>query len=234
MRIAIHQPNFFPWLGFFHKLFLSDGFVFLDHVRANPDQNWMKRVRIKNQGQAVWLSLPTKHTKGKDEFPRICDLAIDVSKPFYKKHLRVIEHNYSQAPHFASIYPIVEEYYRLESSNLVERNLFFISTVCKKLAVAPKLFRSSDLKSTGSATDLLISIVKEVQGTSYLCGGGAAGYQEDRKFDLAGLKLEYQNFTSKAYYQGDKGEFIEGLSTIDALMYCGFDGVKALLDKELR
>ena len=45
--VAIHQPNFFPWLGFFDKILCSDVFIVLDHVQfPKSEGNWSNRVRM--------------------------------------------------------------------------------------------------------------------------------------------------------------------------------------------
>jgi hypothetical protein len=92
-----------------------------------------------------------------------------------------------------------------------------------------KLILGSTLNAKGSSTDLLISMVKSVGGTGYLCGGGASGYQEDEKFSLEGLTLKYQDFSHPVYLQFNTSEFVPGLSIIDALMNCGPEGTRALI-----
>ena len=79
------------------------------------------------------------------------------------------------------------------------------------------------------STDLLIEIINKLNGTSYLCGNGAGGYQEDSKFEKADIKLQYQNFQHPVYNQFNTEGFIPGLSIIDPLMNIGYDGVKELL-----
>lgn len=63
-----------------------------------------------------------------------------------------------------------------------------------------------------------------------MCGGGAGNYQEDEKFEQAGIKLIYRNFKHPVYPQFNSIEFVPGLSVIDSLMNVGIDGVKKLLD----
>ena len=87
---------------------------------------------------------------------------------------------------------------------------------------------ASDLKVEAYATERLIAITKMLNGNVYLCGGGAAGYQEDSLFLLSEIELRYQNFIHPVFNQGSKKSFIKGLSIIDALMHCGFDGTKSL------
>lgn len=228
--IAIHQPNFFPWLGYFHKILNSDVFVFLDHVESNPDQSWMKRVQILVSGKPYWLSLPVSSEKVRDQkFPAINQLTINSSHPSLKKHLKSIRQSYGKAIFFKDVYPIIEKFYLEHEDNLAEQNIQWIIGLCQLLDIESEWIRSSSLNCKESSTDLLIEIAHKTNGSAYLCGGGAQGYQEDAKFEQNKVELIYQNFTHPQYQQLDKDSFIPGLSIVDALMHLGFKGTKELL-----
>ena len=81
----------------------------------------------------------------------------------------------------------------------------------------------------GRATELLIALIRAVDGTAYLCGGGPGGYQDDASFADNGLGLVYQSFTHPVYQQFNTDSFVPGLSVVDALMSCGFPGTRELL-----
>jgi hypothetical protein len=89
--------------------------------------------------------------------------------------------------------------------------------------------RSSSLRASSHATDLLIELTKAAGGTTYLAGGLAgATYQEDEKFEQAGIELRYQRFEHPQYTQ-QVDAFVPGLSIVDALMNVGVDATRALL-----
>lgn len=226
--VAIHQPNFFPWLGFFNKIANSDVFIYLDHVQVNPQQTWIKRVRLMNQGEAKWLSIPTK-TEKSDDFPAIKDIQINTELHFQSKQLRTIEHNYHKALYFKEVFPFVEEYYQLVDPLIANRNIQLIESICHLLEINTPRIRSSSLHCCFSSTDLLIEIVHKMDGNAYLCGGGATDYQDDKKFSDAGIALIYQNFISFPYPQIHSSSFIPGLSILDVLMNCGTTYTKQML-----
>jgi hypothetical protein len=97
-----------------------------------------------------------------------------------------------------------------------------------------KVMLGSSLSVGGHATDLLVSTVRAVGGTVYLCGGGSEGYLEDEKFEQAGLRLIHQNFLHPTYPQGANDTFVPGLYCIDGLMHCGSRGVRAFLGSARR
>lgn len=227
--IAIHQPNFFPWLGYFHKIMHSDCFVYLDHVRMNPDQSWVKRVRILNQLQSSWLTIPIASSSQQGVFPNVNELRINNQLDFGSKHLRTIEHNYGKKPYFREIFPFIEEYYLSSEPLLEARNRIFVERVCNGLDINTPRILSSSLNCSESSTSLLIEITQKLKGTIYLCGGGASGYQEDHLFTEAGLTVAYQHFSHPIYEQNCSNDFVSGLSILDALMNIGLAGVKKII-----
>ncbi|HXH19462.1 MAG TPA: WbqC family protein [Chitinophagales bacterium] len=225
--IAIHQPNFFPWLGYFSKIIRADHFVYLDHVRSNTIQTLIKRVTIIVASQSQWLTIPLK--KGHADFPQIKEMEIDNTTPFSQKQLKTIELNYKKAPYFNEVMQLVQNYYASEEKLIAVRNIAFIEAVCAKLHIHTPRIRSSELDCRRTSNEMLIEITKKLGGNRYMCGGGSADYQDDDKFKEANIEVVYQNFEHPIYPQFNAEKFIPGLSIIDALMNIGFKGVKELL-----
>ncbi|MCA9799055.1 MAG: WbqC family protein [Cyanobacteria bacterium HKST-UBA04] len=230
--VAIHQPNLFPWLGFFNKVARADTFILLDHVVNNPrDPLWTKRVRILANGQAQWLTLPLKRDAHQVFLP-IQAMWLADKPPFTDKHLRTLSHAYQKAPFFDAVWPFVEAFYEMSDPSIANRNIGFIVTVAEALELPTHFIRSSVLAPDSHATAMLVDLVKAVDGHTYLCGGGADGYQDDTAFAHAGLHLAYQQYQHPTYPQLgpiDQG-FVPGLSILDALMNCGFEGTRRLID----
>ncbi|PYN14894.1 MAG: hypothetical protein DME05_13725, partial [Candidatus Rokuibacteriota bacterium] len=93
MKIAIHQPHYLPWLGYFAKWAAADLFVFLDTVQFEKN-GWQNRNRIKTRDGARWLTVPVRASLGTP----IKDVTIDERQPWPGRHLRMIEHAYAKAP----------------------------------------------------------------------------------------------------------------------------------------
>jgi hypothetical protein len=114
--------------------------------------------------------------------------------------------------------------------NLARFNMAVIRAVADRIGLShAHCVTSSSLGGQGQANELLIDLMRKVGGDCYLCGGGAAGYQNDEAFAAAGLKLRYQRFTHPVYAQIGQPDFAPGLSIVDALMNIGCGGVKGLL-----
>ena len=100
MKVAIHQPNFMPWTGFFNKLSKVDTYVILSRVQYSKGEV-TNRVNIKTPNGAEWLTVPIAGKR--DRYIRQVELS---NWMFHrKKILRTIEQNYKKAPNFDLIYP---------------------------------------------------------------------------------------------------------------------------------
>ena len=232
MKVTIHQPDFMPWLGFFNKVNNADVLVVLDHTENNPRDSafWGRRVKVLLNGQENWFSVPlNKPQKGVIGVP-IKDMTLNLNlQKEIKKKVLSIKQNYSKHPYFEEIFPLIESYFNNRSDFLLDRNMDFISKVMNGLSIDTKIIYSSSLTCHQKSTDLLIEIIKKIDGDTYLCGGGASGYQEDNSFKDNDIMLEYNNFISPKYQQIKSPNFISGLSIIDPLMNLGFNGVKEIL-----
>jgi len=229
--IAIHQPNLFPWLGYFNKILRCDTFVFLDHVLMNPRTSiYPKKVNVISNKQEYTLTIPLKNRTG-EVFQRIQDMEIEKPDIIGGKHLKTIEQNYKKAPYFGECFPLVLDYYQSSTNLISERNIQFIRSVVDKFGIDMSFVRTKDLDCKGTSTELLVEIVKAMKGSIYLSGDGAGGYQDQALYSDNNIELIFTEFKHPVYSQFNSKEFIKGLSIIDALMNCGFEGVKSLLHR---
>jgi hypothetical protein len=227
--VAIHQPNFLPWLGFFDKLARADVLVLLDSVQfpRTSKGTWINRVKLLVGGREQWATVPIVRSEG-SALP-IAEVRIDEAQPWRKKLIRTIELNYRRAPAFENVFPLVSELLSTPADRIAAFNEQNVRRVAEALDFdTGKLVRSSDIDAGGQSTDLLIELTLAVGGTAYMPGGDAYRYQEDRKFADRGLELTPQEFAHPTYSQTVE-PFVPGLSVVDALMNCGFAGTRELL-----
>jgi hypothetical protein len=227
--VAIHQPNFFPWLGYFNKLAQADSFIVLDNVQfPKTGGTWMNRVRLLVNGQPDWVSMPV--VRAYHGVRMVREMKINNTIPWRKKLVKTIEQSYGRAPYFNEVQPVLRRLIENPVGDLSEFNLAAFRAVAVAVGLDPtRLILGSTLNVKGEATDLLIAMVQAVGGTAYLCGGGAGGYQEDERFAAAGIKLLYQHFEHPTYPQANTERFYAGLSVIDAMMNCGFEKTHSLI-----
>ena len=232
MKVGIHQPNLFPWLGFFYKMFLSDVFVYLDSVTNNPKESiYTKRVQILSNKQAFWLTIPLGSNKEETYIP-ISEMTIRKDMLSAKKMLRLFEHSYSKCEFYEEVIPLVERFFNNEEEKISKRNIDFIEAVCERLEMDTVRKKSSEFDLNSSSNELLMNLTKECGGDIYLSGDGADGYQKPELFEEKGIGLEFMQFSHPEYPQKNTKEFLKGLSILDALMNIGFGGTRALLTKK--
>jgi hypothetical protein len=229
MIVAVHQPNYAPWLGYFRKMALADRFVFLDDA-AFSKGSVTNRVRILENGRPVWLTVPAKPPIGTPI------RAVMPSQPDWPvRHLSRLQNAYRAAPAFDAVWPDMTALYDgLAALDLAEANRVLILRLAERIGVSVRWKRASELDPDpeSAGDDRLLALIGASGGvTAYLSGRGGAKYQDDAKFDAAGIAVVYNDYTPPAYPQaGTRGGFEPGLSILDAVFHVGWDGVKPLLD----
>jgi hypothetical protein len=220
---AVHQPNFFPWAGFFDKIRRADVFVFLDAVdypkSGSGMGSWVNRALIDIQGRPAWFGCPVRRRPGPQP---IREVEIDDAQPWRRRLLRTLELNYRHAPGFGRAIRLLQPLIEFPAATLAQFNEHAICRIAGELGLDRRFVRQSQLPVAGRGTGLLVEIVKAVGATCYLAGGGAGGYQRDALFAANGIALMYQNFTPTPYRE--PARFLPGLSVIDHLMWdadCG-------------
>jgi hypothetical protein len=219
--VAIHQPNFFPWLGYFDKIRRADYFIFLDAVdypRAGSGGmgSWVNRVRLDIQGAPRWVGAPLKRLP---LGAPINEAIIDDSQPWRFKLIKTLTTSYGRAANYRRAMPLIERLVFSPETNLAAFNMAAIQTVAAYLGLGSRFVTQSELSYAGKGTELLVALVKAVGCDGYLAGGGAGGYQHDELFGVHSIRLVYQGFVPNPYRPPDK--FIPGLSVVDYLMHDG-------------
>lgn len=227
--VAIHQPNFFPWLGYFDKLARADTFVFLDHVQfPKTGGTWTNRVRLLVNGKATWFTAPVDRA-----FHGVRPISQTVfarSIDWRSTLLTTLRTAYGKAPFLGEAIALLEPLIRNPTRRVADFNIAAVTGIAGAIGIdTQKLCRSTDLAALGTATEMLISVTRNIGGTTYLCGGGAQGYQEDGVFAAADVNLVYQYYRHPVYPQRGSPEFVPGLSVIDALANLGVAGTRRLV-----
>ena len=220
--IVIHQPDFVPYLGFFHRLLHADAFIILDHVRMSK-RGWVHRDKIKTPGGEQWVSVPVR---GLADSPVINEAEID-RNALYEKLPRMIEASYRKTAYFNDIFPHLLAPFEAHTK-LIDLNMDLIKKLMEWLDIQIPLTYSSTLGVHSTKSAMNAELVHTLGGTHYLSGVGARDYHEQEPFEKLGIQVVWQDFTHPVYPQAF-GEFIPFLSTLDALFNVGIEGTRTLL-----
>jgi len=223
--VAIHQPNYAPWLGYFYKMARADVFIFLDDAQFSRG-SYTNRVQIAANGPPRWLTVPVRHAFGAS-INRI-EVA---SERWAQAHLDTLHNSYAKAAHFRAVWPdILDIYAGLPSGSLADANISLILSLSKRLGIETVTQRASDMGCDSMiADDRLIALCHcSGENVCYLSGKGGSNYQDEQKFKAASIDLIYANFEHPRYPVGEI-TFVAGLSVFDAVFHLGWSGAAALL-----
>lgn len=224
--VAVHQPNFLPWLGFFDKLARADVFVLLDDVQfpRTGAGTPVNRVGLMVANRSRWVTAPIVRSGG--SVREIRAIAIDDSQPWRTRLERTVHCNYARAPGFQEVFPLVRELVATPTSSLVDFNERCIRSVAEALGLRTQIVRSSSYGIRDRGTQRLVELVAAAGGSVYLSGDGSDGYLEVDVFRERGLELVFQKFVHPEWPRA-----AAGLSIVDALMRHGAEGTRALLSR---
>jgi hypothetical protein len=238
MIVAIHQPNFFPWLGYFNKMAMSETFVVLDHVEGRWWSTWLTRNRVLSADQPKWLTLPVDRS-GHGPVP-VTGVRVQWDNRLAAGTLRVIEANYAKHPHFDEVFDLMRRAYARRPEHIAELNLSVIEELRRRFGLEHELVRSSDLLRVQPelqhlhGNDLLVAICRLVGADEYVAGEGCLGYIDPPAFESAGIEFWFQRYVHPEYTQKGTDAFVSRLSVLDALFNVGFDGARELIEGDAR
>jgi len=226
MIVAIHQPNYLPWLGYFYKIASCNIFVLLDNAQFSKN-GFINRNKIKTRQGAEWLTVGvlTKSRYGQ----LINEVEINNSVPWSSIHEKSIFQNYSKAPYFKDYISAFQDIYHGKWERLVDLNEALIKVICRILSIRSVEFtRASKLNVSGQSTELLVNICKAVGGDSYLSGPSGQKYMDEELFEKEGISLGYSDFRHPTYTQL-WGDFIPNMSIIDLIFNEGEKSLEILM-----
>lgn len=214
MRVAIHQPQYWPWPPYLHKVLTADVFVYLDTVQYSKG-GLQNRNKIKTAAGAHWLTLPIDRHSGRT----IGEKALaDPRVPL--KHWQLVADAYRRSPGLAEWGDDLETLLANLPSSLADAAIASTEWLLDRLGADCRRIRASSLEAVeGRSSELVASICAELGATEYLSGRGALDYLEPRDFEAVGCTVSIQRWTSPVYEQQypDLG-FIADLSALDLVL----------------
>lgn len=227
MKLAILQPGYLPWLGYFDQMHRVDIFVHATDLQYTR-QDWRNRNRIRTRQGWAWLTVPVV-SKGQ-YFAAINEVRINDRVPWARKHLNIIRENYRQAPYYAQYIPFFERAYKRAWDLLLDLDLYLIEFFRDALGISTRMEDIADLElGAVDRNTRLIKVCQKFGASTYLSGAAAKQYIQPERFAEAGISLEFQDYQHPVYPQLH-GEFIPYLSIIDLIFNCGERSLSIMSD----
>lgn len=217
MIVSVHQSQYLPWLGYFHKIVQSDLFVFLDNVQYKK-REFQNRNKIRAPEGYLWLTVPVK-TRGRYE-QKIREVEIDNTENWQHKHWETIKKCYHRAKGFDVYTGFFEDVYKKEWKYLTELNCHIIKFILQCFGIQTPVKYETELEIEGESTVRIVNICKKINADAYLSGQGGKDYMDESLFDKEKIKLEYQQFVHPEYKQQYE-PFMPFMSAVDLLFNYG-------------
>lgn len=222
MRVAIMQPYFFPYIGYFQLIGAVDLFVVYDNIKYTK-KGWINRNRMLQNGQDLMFSLPLRHDADH------LDVRDRVLAPDFKrdKLLNQLRGAYARAPQFAATFPVVERAVRCADQNLFGYLHHALRCACDHLGLTTPIVVSStvDVDHDLRGQDKVIALARAVGATAYVNPIGGTDLYDRDAFRQQGLELRFLRARPFEYAQFG-APFVPWLSLIDVLMFNPLDVVR--------
>ena len=230
MKIAIMQPYFFPYIGYFQLINAADHFILFDDVQYIR-HGWINRNRILKPAEGHQYVIMPLADHGRDDLIR--DIKIKEGYEWKEKILRQTEHYKKKAPFYAQVKILLEDCFDYPEINLALANGFFIKKVFKYLGIDFETRISSELRfdynNVHDAGEWALRISEQSGASEYINPPGGIALFEKAKFEKSNIKLSFIHPELKEYSQR-RTTFEPGLSIIDLLMFNSPEKVKEMLN----
>ena len=230
MKLAIMQPYFFPYVGYWQLISAVDAFVVYDDIQFTK-KGWVNRNRILLNSDVTNISLPLLKDSS---FVDIKDRRLANTWPKDRiKMLNRLKSGYQKAPYFDSVYPLIEVIILHEDINLFEFILNSLRQILKYLEINTELVVSSNLNRDKGlrSQDMVINICKIMKANEYVNPIGGVDFYDQSAFHDENIKLYFLK-TDNIKYKQFNSEFVPGLSIIDIMMNNSVECVRSMLSDQ--
>lgn len=227
MKVALMQPYFFPYIGYFQLIDAVDEFVIFDNAQYIR-RGWINRNRILNaQKETVYINIPVQKAPRET---KIKDMVIDNSN--WKDTIFHQLKYYRKAPHYDFMMDFLNDGLNSNTPSLSELNTSLLKKVCNLLEIDTTITVLSEqfpfLNDMNAADEWGIEVSKALDATTYINAIGGMDFYDPQKYRAHGLDIQFVKTELKPYQQF-QNIFVPGLSIIDVLMFNQPDEVKEML-----
>lgn len=226
-RVAIMQPYFLPYLGYWQLMKSVDKFVVYDDIQFTK-KGWIHRNRYLNGDKSQFFTLPLKKDS---DYLNILERNLSSCWHIEREKLyRKLKSAYQKAPFFQEVFPLVEDCLFFRSINLFDFIFNSILRIKDILDINTKLLVSSQMGDTSGlkGKDRILKICEELEATEYVNPIGGKELYRKEDFSILGVDLKFHHMHQVIYNQFGN-EFIPNLSILDVLMFRGIRETKNLL-----
>ena len=218
MIVSIHQPAYLPWLGYFHRIAMSDAHIVLDHVQFEKN-SFTNRNKVRTADSWCWLTVPVK-TAGKFGNLPIYEIDIANHRPWAASHWETLRVNYAKASFFAQHSTFFCNLYSRPWCKLANLTAEINEYLLNTFGISTRLYFSSKMKVQGRKDELVLNLCRELGASTYLSGPLGRNYLREELFQQHGIAVQYDDYRHPTYLQ-TYPEFEPNMAAIDLLFNAG-------------
>jgi WbqC-like protein family len=231
MKLAIMQPYFFPYLGYFSLIKHVDKFIVFDTAQYIY-HGWIARNRIlKQKGGWQYINV---HLKKHSHETAINNTLINNNIEWKKKILSQIEHYKKKAPYFQEVKNILTNIFFYDYENIAELNILSLKAVCSYIGIETPMEIYSQMnlviEQVNAPDEWALNICKAMNGFDvYVNLPGGINFFDKTKYDNANIRIYFHRTELKEYDQKSVA-FEPALSIIDLMMFNSAEEINTMLD----
>lgn len=227
MKLAVMQPYFFPYLGYFQLMATADTFLIFDDVHFIK-KGWIHRNQILLDGKAHPFTLPIQKVS---QNRLILEHSRAQIEQTVEHQLLLLHHAYHKAPYYSDFIPHLERMLRYEEVNVARYLGFQLKMLRDYLELDTEIHYASSFANEMNLKKeaRLLDLCKQFGATHYVNPIGGKSLYDRETFEREGVQLEFVEMKPFVYRQFD-GVFVPNLSIIDVLMFNPGMHVRELLD----
>ena len=227
-KIAIMQPYFLPYIGYWQLINQVDEFVIYDTIQYTK-KGWINRNRFLQNESDATFTLPLKKDS---DFLNVCDR--ELSDNFDREKLiRQLGGAYKKAPFFNENFPIIESIIMFENNNLFEYINNSVYEICSFLNITTPIVKSSDIHlefENEKGQDKVINIARARGGTDYINPIGGLDLYDKSTFENHGLNLHFMKADILDYTTFNGANALPHMSIVDVMMFNPKEDIISYLD----
>lgn len=232
-KTAVHQPNFFPWMGYFLKIALCDAFIFLDDVQLTW-RGYTRRTKIRKAGQPdqqQWLTLPIA---GSDRLSVINNIEIKVYDGWQENLLEKLTNSYHLSPYYDEGMGLAQEVIYCPETNLAKYNLFGVQKVMERLGIKGQLELSSSTPVSGTGSRRIAQLMKNYESKMYLSGGGGNKYHDLDDFNKESIIVTEMPDILQLSVIAENKIIQKSASILEWIFMIGLEGTRHQIDEYVK
>lgn len=226
MKIAIMQPYFVPYIGYWQLMNAVDKYVVYDDV-SYINRGWINRNRIIINGEVKYFNVPLI---GASQNKKINEIYVNHDKRQIDKNMRMLELSYKKAPFFEPVYALMNNIMHSDKLKLSDYLLDSFKSINEYIGIKTELVLSSSINKDNllKGQNKIIEICKLLGASEYYNAIGGKVLYSKEDFEMQNIKLSFLETECIEYPQNDKA-FIPGLSIVDVMMFNSAESVNGML-----